>query len=63
MSKQINKVSKDDCLEAIEIVYGYEDCFDCHIKADQFKGIGLEVGSVNGKMYYQCTNCDFVQVG
>jgi hypothetical protein len=47
----------------IEIVYGYEDCFDCNTKADQFKGIGLEVGTINGKMYYQCSNCDFLQVG
>tara|TARA_R100000231_G_scaffold48626_1_gene41654 strand:+ start:1082 stop:1231 length:150 start_codon:yes stop_codon:yes gene_type:complete len=47
----------------MEILYGYEDCFDCKTKADQLNGIGLEVGTVNGKMYYQCTNCDFLQVG
>ncbi len=44
-------------------VYGYEQCPECNVKPDNVKLIGLEVGEVNYKMYYDCTECDFVQVG
>ncbi len=44
-------------------VYGYEQCPECNVRPDNIKLIGLEVGEVNYKMYYECTECDFLQVG
>ncbi len=44
-------------------LYGYEECIECKTKPDQSKGVGLWVGTINGKMYHECSNCGFSQAG
>ena len=44
-------------------LYGFEQCLECKTKPNQSKGVGLWVGTINGKMYHECANCGFTQAG